>query len=166
MPRLYLLQAHLPLRKAPFNNLSFNALRNIYISLEFISSGGELASTPFTVCKYTKFPNTTKHNTRKIVEMWRKMSNASEKNHSSPRRLPIAATSRPQAGAHPSISILHLHNTIQIITILTIVKHNLKQVSFTKFLMGIDFYRLNQLYIIWRLQMINITIQVICMVYL
>ena len=63
---------HPILRKTSLNKLSFNALRNIYNSLAFICKGGEMVSTPFTVCKYTKFSNTAKQNARKITNMWRK----------------------------------------------------------------------------------------------
>ena len=51
-----------------------------------------MTATPFTVCKYTKFPNITKQNTQKITEMWQKTTNAPEKNLSSPRRLAVDAT--------------------------------------------------------------------------
>ena len=44
-------------------------------------------ATSFSVRKYTKFLFPTKQNARKITEMWRKTTNAPEKNLSSPRRL-------------------------------------------------------------------------------
>lgn len=31
-----------------------------------------MIATPFVDCKYTKFPNTSKQNARKLTNMWRK----------------------------------------------------------------------------------------------
>ena len=45
-----------------------------------------------SVCKYTKFLNTPKQIIRKKTQKWLKTPNASKKNLSSPRRLPVHAT--------------------------------------------------------------------------
>ena len=62
-------------RKAKLNNLSFNALRNIYSSLTCTCSSRKMVFTPISVCKYTKYSISTKQNSQKISQMTQKTTN-------------------------------------------------------------------------------------------
>ena len=59
--------------------ISYNLLISLYRFHASAANGTIIIGIAFTVCKYTKFPNITKQNVRKITEMLQKTSNAPEK---------------------------------------------------------------------------------------